>query len=389
MNGRGWARVLGVAGALFASGCGSSVTLLGAEGSGSDSGEGGAGTEPCVEVPAPMPAEVAMRVDEAATLIEGRLHFTGSVDGEEGYFVPRLEDGVLWFDAEPLAIEGPARWAAWSGGAWGRVVGGDGTTSLRAERLEGDAVAALPLEGEVPQGYRGTFSSFSDRLVFCHRAFAGAEMRLVGVASDGSLQTVAAGGCSDFYDASAAHGALFVSWTLGTGISGGNTKVVNLAEGGDTVVSFGFAPSGVHDYGGINGAGTDGAVAVVSTDNDDWMLVFDEQGQTSLDGPYVAFSPAGPKRLLAVLDAWAYFATPEGVVAYDLSDVAVPAIVEDRAEADWDPATLTFLTASEDRLFVRDGDGQLWSVPRRLDGPVAPTSAYAGEPVALPEGCLE
>ena len=52
----------------------------------------------------------------------------------------------------------------------------------------------------------------------------------------------------------------------------------------------------------VDGAGTDGAVTVVSTDNDDHLLAFDAEGKTSNEGPYVFFSPAGPKRLLAVVD---------------------------------------------------------------------------------------
>ena len=373
----GWAIVA----AASSMACGSTVVIEGSP------GEGGASPDvPCVEPPTIAPAEVALRVDEAATLIDGRLHLTGSVDGDEGYFTPRLERGALWFDRAPLAIEGPAAWVRVNE-TWARVRGREQAGTLAGEWLDGDATTAVALEGVVPPAYRGTYSAFDGGLVFCHQVAAEAEMRLVAADASGALTTVAEAGCGTFFHASAAAGPLFVSWTLGTGPDSGFTQVTNLAAGGATVVSFGFAPNGVHQYGGINGAGTDGAVTVVSTDNDDHLLAFDAEGKTSNEGPYVFFSPAGPKRLLAVVDTWAYFATPDSAVAFDLGDIAAPVLVADRADADWDPASLTYLDATDDALLVRDADGRLWSVPRRLDGAVTAVSAYAGEPIETPAGC--
>ncbi|MEZ4441126.1 MAG: hypothetical protein R3B72_18650 [Polyangiaceae bacterium] len=391
-------RWVGISGLLVATatGCGATVTLYGDGQGGEGAEEGGASPTPCVDPPPSGVPSASLRIDGPASVVAGRIHLTGTVDGEEGYFIARYEEGALWLPSAASDMSGEARWVPFFGGRHARVRGGDGALPLSVELLDAsdpDApIVALEksFEGAVPEPYRGTFTAHGDWLYFCHHATPEEKPTLVRLDPGlTSLIPATHNGCRSFHQASAARAGLLMSWTIEEDSNGGAVTLSDLALDGEPVASFSFAGTGIHQYGSITGGDTDGARAVVSVENDDWMLAFGAKAETGTMGPYVAFAPAGPKRLLTVLDELAYFLTPNAVVAYDLHEMTAPKLVVAKAESELDPTTTTFVAAMADVLLVRDAAGEVWSVPRSLTGPVIPTPTYLGEPVTLPPPCTD
>jgi hypothetical protein len=247
-------------------------------------------------------------------------------------------------------------------------------------------VVETTFEGEVPEAYQGTFTAFEEELFFCHRASAATEPVLVRLAPSltSLTPTTNNGACASLYQASAATAGLFASWTVEENSNGGSFTITGLANV-EALASFGFSGTGIHQYGSIVGAGTDGSRVVFSVENDDWMLAYGDVEGEGFGGGYLGFSAAGPKRLLTVFNERAYFLTPEAVVAYDLTNMTTPKLLEQRANSNLDPGTTVFLAATTDALLVRDAEGAVWSVPPSLTAPVVPTPTYLGDP---PDGSL-
>jgi len=368
------------------SGCGSTVTIE--DGGG---GEGGDAPVPCVEESTPEPVAVSLRVEGPASLVAGRLHVTGTVDGVEGYYVAVVDEGALWLPSStPRTLEGEARWVPFYGDNYVRIRQDE--TGLFADLLTpgGGAdpvVTSSPLGGSFPHEGRQAFGVYDGRAYFCHRPSPEGDARLVTLGPELGEPTPALyPGCYDIYDHSLASGGLLASWSSD---QGGDLHIASMANGGRGVVSFGFAGDGVHRYGNVQDVATGGSRVVFSTDSEDWMLAFAGDGSHHDKGPYARFGPPGPKRLLTVLDQVAFLTSRDAVVAYDFRDLQNPVLQQATAATEWDPAKVSFLAASTDTLLVRDATGQLWSVPRALDGPATPTPVYLGEPTPLPDPCAD
>jgi hypothetical protein len=347
-------------------------------------GEGG-GTS-CASPP--PPAQHALLVDGPGSIVGGLVHVTGTLDGEPGYFVGALTPDALWLGSSSL--EGSPRWAAVDH-RYARVAASDDGIAvelLDATIPEVPAITAtFAVEGELPAIATTAYSGVAGAVIFC-RALGDDPGGLVALDPlDGTVATLpASGACGQAFDHIEAAGPLFFRWTDGGDPTGGSVGVTDVATQ-SSLVSFGFATSGLHDYGPILGMASDGRRVVVSPTNDDWMLLFDDEGNWGPGGPYASFAPAGPKRLIAVVDEAAYFAVPTGVRAYDVSDVGQPALLEAQATIAWDPTAITFVAATPEALLVHDDTGTLLRVPRAITAAVEPVTVHLGEPPIDP--CID
>lgn len=378
-------------------GCSATVSIATGEGSDDESGGAGAGGEPCIPSPPPPGTpEVDLRVDGPGSVVEERLHVAGTLDGTPGYFVAKLEQEAIWIGEAPSGLTGSPRWTEIAASRHARL---DATEAIRIDVLDAafpDAPTILreiEIEGGVPAMYRETFATDGPLLYFCHQPDPDAAAELVAVdlsaASPAPTPTGIVGACHmSGYDRSVAAGPLFVVWSEEEGSLGGSVGVRNVLTG-QSIASFGFAGNGIHNYGSIVGVASDGARVVVSPENDDWMLLFDDDETGGNNLPYVSFTPDGPKKLLVVVDAIAYFAVPDGVVAYDVGDIPSPTLSDARPTADWDPMRIDLVAATTESLFVHDAEGRVWRVPRHVTAPVEPARIYRGEPPVVVDPCSE
>ena len=198
--------------------------------------------------------------------------------------------------------------------------------------------------------------------------------------SPGELAYGADSACRDFFDGGFASGPLWLSWIVGDGVQMSQIMSYELSPKGLIKgVDWGYNPSGVHHYGVVKTAATDGTRIVLDPINVAWFLLFTEATHPP-QGPYTSFTLPGPKRLLTVVSQTAYFATPDGIHAFDVSDASAPKLTDYHAEIALDPAFTTFLAASERYLAIADQDGRLYLAPRNQSGKVAPAKAYRGPP---------
>jgi hypothetical protein len=368
-------------------GCGSSVTIQ----AGDDDDSVVPGPAPCRTPPGPQAHDFV--VDDEGSWVAGRLHLTGTLDGSQSYLVGELLPSGLWLRQGPSALEGPARWRSVDGTRYARVRSAAETAGLAVEVLDAsspddpEVADAFAVAGDIRPGADEASSVLDGSLLFCHLPQDVPDPDLVAVdlatGTFGSAQLPSA--CSSAYDVIGAAGSMFFSWTAGGGITSASIAAGDAATK-KSLVSFGFATNGVHAYGPIVGAASDGERLVVSPKNDGWMLVFDDAGQDALSGPYVPFGPSGPKRLLAVAERSAYFAVPSGVVAYDLTELDAPTLLEPQASATagWEPTSVRLVVVTPTDLLLQDADGRILRAPRDVDAPIEELAIYSGEPQVDP-----
>jgi hypothetical protein len=350
------------------------------------------GEEPCLDPEEVPPPDIALRDPESATFVGDDLHVVASIDGTVRYAVLAPEGDAAQLLALPK-LEGSASLVRVRDDRYVRPRFEEGLgidfidTSVREAPVR---VITYQMAGEVPERFQHTFSVHDGRLFLC--AAHDSEPLLSAMDVDGYVPGELAPlsdslACGDFQDAAVAADALWVSWIVGDDVQMTQIWGYDLAAGGVTGgVSFGYNPTGVHQYGVAAGAATDGTRIVLDTVSDRWFLLFDAEGNPS-GGPYVAFGLPGPKALLTVAAQKAYFATADGVHAYDVSDIQAPALTDFHAEIALDPDTTRLLAAGAHHLALADTEGNLYLVPLDRSGPVAPVRVYRSASAPPPDGC--
>ena len=348
--------------------CGSSVTIL------SDKdGPAPPGIEPqqpCEE--RAQPVEIRDPIDGSFT--GDRLHLQASVDGQRSYVVLELEGsgaGALpqWV-VLPTELEGSARLAD---------LGDDRHVRLHADNLDVvDGGGVLLESGPLPSPPTSdAFSVDAGLLYYC--AGTPPTLQAIDVDQPDATTSVDEWPCRAENDGFAAHARSWISWRADDAMV--HAHVVT-GFSASASVSFGFAIDGIHQYGPIVSGATDGERIVIDPENDDWFLVFDAAKDLS-GGPYVGFGAAADKRLLGVHDALAYFATPGGVVAYDVNEVNAVTRWDAVAEGDLEPDETRLIAAGRDHIAITDGRGRLLLAPSDLSSALTEVSAF-DEPLSCP-----
>jgi hypothetical protein len=399
-----WAGMLAAAMHL---GCSGEVTVTQGD-TGENTGEGGivdSGPATCEPGTTPAPSD-AVFLDvtgaRSAAFIGDNLHLEAKVAGMDRYLVLAIESQSLARAVGmPEALLGPANLAEVATGTHARVRalpdgGGIVEVVSTADPAAPALIGSLPLAGEVDGP--AVFSATEHRLFFCMRPAAKEDRQFVSVdlsdpTKPGEPQAVDSIVCN-FYDSArfAAVGSTWISWNQPTGtyVQQTDTYAVH-AAGVKHLVDYGYNQTGVHQYGNVVDAATNGVRAVFDPENESQFLLVDQ-----MDGPGASFAWAylgmkGPKRLLGVADTTLYLTTAEGVRAYDIADIESPELSPYEAAIAFGDGAPRLLAASDRFLVVADGEDALYLVPRDAPGEVAPLKVYQGDepPAAADPPCDE
>ncbi len=180
-----------------------------------------------------------------------------------------------------------------------------------------------------------------------------------------------------------AAGSTWVTWNVPSGNWAEQVRMYAVTpEDADLTVDYAYNQTGVHHYGDVITAATDGARAVFDPENKSLFLVTDIGGSFN----WVTFGVSTERRLLGVVDQTAYVITPEGLYAYDVSDIYNAPKTAFYAAIAFTSDDVRLLASSDRYLLVADGGEALYLVPRDVSGPVSPLRVVQGE---LPAACAE
>ena len=387
---------------LLASGFAAACAGLGCSAEVTDAGARGECDGPATFAPG-EPERVEITHPTSGVFIGDTLHLDARVEGEPRYVVLGVEPGgAARLASAPDAIAGPANLAPVAGGIHARVRAGEGgeaqidviDTSVPSSPA---IVASVALPGVVDEGV--VFSAADQRLFFCMQP-AGEEKRqlfhvdLSVPSAPGEPVKIESFLCNLFSDMEmrfVAHGPTWLMWNVPTGNFVEQTYAYSLGASAATkVMDYGYNQTGVHQYGDVVVAATDGVRAVFDPENESQFLLVDELGGPNGGFAWAHLALPGPKRLLAVVASIAYIATPEGVRAYDIGDIESPELLPYQASIPFGDDLPRLVAASERALAVTNDSGAIYLVPLDVSGPVEPLAVRrAGEPSQRPSLCAE
>ena len=209
------------------------------------------------------------------------------------------------------------------------------------------------VDGTIEPGWRQTFAVDERALVVCSRPAANAPTRVTRV----SLEATKVGGSamesfvwtssgtspskpcgSDYYlentgtrsgGTGIARGPVWITW--GTDQDLDIWRVRHQAE---HLGDYYYNPSGVHAYGPVQSAFTDGARVAFDPRSDSEVFLWSMEANKEVISHAVLGLP-GPKRLVAVAAKHAYVATQDSVRRYDITDVDAPRLRPEELHADF------------------------------------------------------
>jgi len=297
---------------------------------------------------------------------------------------------------------GPANLAPAGGGSHARIRISDGATWLDVIDTSAPANPVLqksvPVDGSVPPAWQGTFTTVGDRLLTCLALEPETDAVLVAVPLTGEAppEKLADGGnepCTGWFGEEAtgtALGSTWLSWKDGGYLAifdASSKPVAQLAD-------YNYSPDGIHAYGSVVSAATDGRRIVFDIGNDSRFFLYAmESGDATITHTW--FGLDGPKKLLGVVEASAYVATASGVHVFDVSTIpeTVPVddwptpLLDDHADIALGEGLATLVAADSQRLLLTDATGRAYLVPVHPSGPVAPMKFYRGPPPASGKAC--
>jgi hypothetical protein len=356
-------------------GCASEVTSAGAASCpGSDAG-------------APLDLSDA----RSAAFIGDHLHLQASVGGVDRYLVLGIDaKGEAYLEATPDALLGRADLAPLAASLHARVevaTGGAARVDVvdTADPAAPAIVASLALDGAIEAP--AVFSAADGHAYFCMRPPGEDAHQLFSVdlsvpTAPGEPQRIESFLCN-IYELDdqgarfAARGATWLSWNLPTGTFAQSANVYAVTPSSAAhVVDYGYNQTGIHHYGNVVSAATNGVRAVFDPENESQFLLADQLSGPNGDFAWAVFSIKGPKRLLGVADTTVYLTTKDRVRAYDISDIQHPALLPYEASVALGADPPRLLATSDRFLAVASAGGDLFLVPRDHPGTIAPLQVH-------------
>ena len=404
MLGRWLAAALAV---LAMAGCGGTVVAPpgegpGGEGGGGDGGQGssaggggtaGGGSGTAGSCAGELPAAVSFTEPSSGTFVSGYLHIHGKLAGDEArYHVLQIAGGEGFVVSTLPELAGPASLSrVWDPSLYVRLrVDGDEAfvdTIDATDPVSPVVQKSRAVPGTVPLAWQGVMAVVAGHALVCVSPEPGADAVLtsIPVFADSDPTPVAPEPsfdqpCSGWAHAGgAALGTTFMSWGAESDLIVYDVS----AKSSTHVADYYYNPDGIHHYGNVLSAATDGSRIVFDPSSDSEFFLY-TVGSGLPYTTHAYLSLKGPKRLLAVVGQIAYLATAKGVRAYDVSDVNAVKLLDYHADADFGDGLATLIAAGGDRLAVTDGAGKLYVIPLGSSGPVAPLVVRGGPP---PAGC--
>ena len=374
-------------------GAGTTTGVGGSSGSwasSSGSGDaGGAGGE-CVPDPTAGLPEITLQNPTSGAFIGSTLHLSVSIgDAAEHYAVLKLAGGVGYVVNQPGELDGPANLAEIDASTYARVHGG--SAGLAAEVIDVSdpekpfKKSSVVLDGAVPAGFWKVFSVVDDHLFTCLSTAPDADAVLFDVPLDKATPPAPAAVeqswehvCSGFasaHDSGVARGRVWVTWGYDSDLKIFDVGLAGVHKQGE----YNYNPDGVHQYGPVLFAATDGERIVLDPANNSEVFLY-TPGSGTMEITHAYFGLSGPKQLLAVVGKVSYWATAKGVRAYDVQNIDAPLLLDFHADADFGEGLAALIAQDPKQLAVVDSDGRLYVIPLGSSGPVAPLKTYLGEP---------
>jgi hypothetical protein len=380
-----WAPSIGVLGAAALLACGDVTVILEAP-----AAEDAPPIEdPCADLPEPAdPTPFEVRDPASGVFIGNTLHLDATVSGERRYVVLEIASIEV---AHAVAIRddllGPANWAPVAEGTHARVRAGSAgdvhvdvldTTNPTAPALLASKAIAADVDASLPL----VFSADREHVFFCAREAPEEQRKLVAVhlydpTQPGDPSWLGTPMCDHYPDGGmAAQGEIWMVWGKEYDL---DVYTVD-PQGWTHIADYYYNPDGVHAYGEVLHASTDGSRAVFDPANDsEFFLVNVPEYTPSGAIAHAYFGIAGPKRLLGVTGQVAYLATPDGIRAYEISDIDQPKLLSYEAHINFGEGLARLIATSDRWLAVVDASGALYVVPSHVSGRVEPLRVYGAE----------
>jgi hypothetical protein len=337
----------------------------------------------CVE-PDTVRTELRLDAVDSATFVGSTLHLHATIDGRPRYGLFEIagEDLRLlsWSD-----LPGPASWLPVSDTRAVRVL--DGEPSMVVEVLDvsdADApriVNRLELLGRPPAGWPRFFGATSERLYVCEgpEVPGGWHPGTLHVVSLPDLEMVAqteSRPCGR--ERGRLDGDLVMSWT-----TDGDAWVDRLDDRGSRpVVDYLYNPDGIHQYGSVLHAATDGSVAVMDPESPREFFVFDLGPEPRFAHAYFAHS----SKLLAVVGARAYFASYAGFRSHHLDpsgwishEWQSPPVTDWRAYGALPLGAVELLAGGDTHLVITGGDSVLYVLDTTVTAPLTEATLFQSD----------
>ncbi|MFT3772898.1 MAG: hypothetical protein QM820_46525 [Minicystis sp.] len=394
--GKRW--LCGMLAALALAGCSGEVLVMpggaaiGTTGGGAATGGGGAVSSGGAGGCGGEVATAELRWPTSGTFVNGYLHVAARIDGAaERYHVLQLAGGEAYVVDTVEALAGPAKLArVWDPALYARLRADGASTSVDVVDATDPAHPVLQesrtVPGIVPEAWRGEVAVIAGHALYCAAPSAGEEAVLtsVDVLGDGAPAPIApepefdqiCGGLLA-HVAGAAFGTTWVAWGAESDLAIFGVTTTTSTH----VADYYYNPDGVHHYGNVLSAASDGSRIVFDPSNDAEFFLY-EIGSGLPYTTHAYFGGKGPKRLLAVAGQIAYLASAKGVHAYDVADIDNPKLIDFHADADFGEGLATLVAADETQLAVTDAAGRLYVIPLGGSGTIAPITVHPGPPPA-------
>lgn len=406
MAGRRWLAALAAIGLV---GCGGNVLTPPDDGSGatgdtstiSDSTSGGGASTGTTTTKPPgckgdLPAPIQLDHATSGTFVGGYLHISAQLaGGPEIYHVLQIAGGEGWLVNSVPGLAGSARIVrVWDPSSYARLrVEGESAFIDLIDAKE-PAWPTIPksraVPGVVPAAWSRAMSVVSAHALVCASPAPGEDAVLTSIsifADDEEPKAVTPTPSFDqpcsgnYHDTGAAHGTTWMVWGTESDLT-----IYGVSPATSThVADYYYNPDGIHQYGNVLSAATDGSRIVFDPANDSEVFLY-AVGSGLPYTTHAYFGLEGPKRVLAVVDQIAYLATQKGVRAYDVSDVDAPALLDYHADADFGEGLATLIAADGERLVVTDAAGRIYLIPLGSSGAAAPLVVRDGP---APDGCTD
>lgn len=337
--------------------CGGRVASDGDEGSPSARGTAGE-TVPAPGVSARAARPVALTDVRAVTFVPGHLYVEAKADGVDTFLVLRREGDVATVvEQRPDLRREQPRTERVDATTLLRLQADDAGTSFELLDVQRPAhpvsSAKRRVDGTIEASWRQTFSVDGRELVVCLRPAAGAPTRVTRVSLDAmkvggsamesflwtSGETSPSKLCgSDYYlentgtrsgGTGLARGPLWITWGTDQDLD-----IWRVRDWPEHLGDYYYNPSGVHAYGPVQYAFTDGARVAFDPRNDSEIFLWSMEANKEMITHAVLGLP-GPKRLVAVAAKHAYVASAGNVRRYDIDDVDAPRLAPEELRADF------------------------------------------------------
>lgn len=348
--------------------------------------------EPCSR-PAAVRTDILLGPVHSAAFVGSYLHIAGEFDGRTRYGV----FAVAGQDLELVSfvdLDGPASWVAAGPDRHVRVRDSDG--GLLVEVLDSSVPSepwiadGMTLPGSFPPQMERAYGATGDRVFICAAPEEEDAYHPPGALRVLALEPLTLVSETESRTCGRPYGRIERDLAL-TWKDDGDGWVDRLDEGGSTSVEeYLYNPDGIHQYGSVRRAYTDGHKVVMDPESPREFFLFDADPESP---SFMHALFGGGRTLVEVQDERAYFIVDDGLRSFELDEiefvfhewVSPPRSPWHRA-GEIDSEATRRLAATDGTLVLLEGTESLFVVPLTESGSMQPAQVVS---VSRPEATCE